>query len=613
MMEGAIVDRPIEAVSRVSERALARLALAAVTALAFAVRFAAFDRVPGNPYYDAAVRSMSLSWHNFFYGAFEPGAQVSIDKAPADLWLQVLSTKLIGFSSVGLRMPEALAGALAVPLLYDLVRRLFGRGAGLASALVLALLPAAVLTARSDTMDSLMMALIVLAAWLLVRGAQDRRSWHVGLAGIVMGLAFNVKLFEALVALPALVLLGAMAADLPLRSRLLHLSDAALGFVMIGLSWVVLASIAPLGERPYPIGSTNGGVWNVAFVFNGLNRAHQAGPATDPPLAEPPGPLRLLGTEGRDFGALIGVLIVPAVILGVLALVERAARRKDARRQGDPSQSRLRRAGATFVAVWLAGSLVTFSAMRLPQVRYLEAMTPAIAAAAGIAVAVLASAARRRVVAALLLAAGAVATSLIAPSIDSHADWVPSVALGSALLTVSVALLHGIPATRRLQPALSVVLAIGALAAILAVPLARTLAIAGSSASSSQLEGRMDPLQLERLSTYLRAHQGTARYEVASTTVTKVAPLIIRDARPVLMLTSYQGRPLLTPAQLEQAVHAGLVRYLLVGRGLCPLGAPPSCQPLLSWARSHSTDVSAEAGLTPGTLAQLHTQSRQRG
>ena len=40
------------------------------------------------------------------------------------------------------------------------------------------------------------------------------------------------------------------------------------------------------------------------------------------------------------------------------------------------------------------------------------------------------------------------------------------------------------------------------------------------------------------LSNYLRAHQGRARYEVASSTVAKAGPLIARDGRPVLMLTS---------------------------------------------------------------------------
>jgi hypothetical protein len=33
-------------------------------------------------YYAAAVRSMSMSWYNFFYAAFDPDATVSIDSSP---------------------------------------------------------------------------------------------------------------------------------------------------------------------------------------------------------------------------------------------------------------------------------------------------------------------------------------------------------------------------------------------------------------------------------------------------------------------------------------------------------------------------------------------------
>ena len=71
----------------------------AVCALAAVIRFTDFDRVYTTPYYDAAVRSMGTSLHDFFYGALEPGGQISIDKTPVDLWLQVLSTKLFGFSA----------------------------------------------------------------------------------------------------------------------------------------------------------------------------------------------------------------------------------------------------------------------------------------------------------------------------------------------------------------------------------------------------------------------------------------------------------------------------------------------------------------------------------
>ena len=69
------------------------LSLLAITILAATLRLWAFASVPTNPFYDAAVRSMSLSWHNFFFGAFEPGGGVAVDKMPADLWLQVATSR----------------------------------------------------------------------------------------------------------------------------------------------------------------------------------------------------------------------------------------------------------------------------------------------------------------------------------------------------------------------------------------------------------------------------------------------------------------------------------------------------------------------------------------
>ena len=65
--------------------------LALITLGAAILRLDKIGAVPPDPFYDAAVRSMTLSWHNFFFGAFEPGASVSIDKPPVDLWLQVAS------------------------------------------------------------------------------------------------------------------------------------------------------------------------------------------------------------------------------------------------------------------------------------------------------------------------------------------------------------------------------------------------------------------------------------------------------------------------------------------------------------------------------------------
>jgi 4-amino-4-deoxy-L-arabinose transferase-like glycosyltransferase len=147
----------------------------AITLGAALLRLVHIGAVPPDPFYDAAVRSMGLSWHNFFFGAFEPGGSVSIDKPPVDLWLQVISVKLLGFNATTLKLPEVLAGTAAVPLLYVLVRRLWNAGAGIAAAAAMAVLPIAVITARSDTMDGVMMLFLVLAALAAVRAAESGR------------------------------------------------------------------------------------------------------------------------------------------------------------------------------------------------------------------------------------------------------------------------------------------------------------------------------------------------------------------------------------------------------------------------------------------------------
>ena len=108
-------------------RALAWPAAAAAIAAAVVLRVTELGRVQPDPFYDAAVRSMGESWHAFFFGALEPGGSVSIDKPPLDLWLQVASTKALGFTTTALLLPEALAGCAAVALLFVLVRSLWGR------------------------------------------------------------------------------------------------------------------------------------------------------------------------------------------------------------------------------------------------------------------------------------------------------------------------------------------------------------------------------------------------------------------------------------------------------------------------------------------------------
>src|SRR6185437_3061387 len=98
-----------------------------------------------------------------------------------DLWLQVASVKALGFSSTTLKIPEALAGTAAVPLLYACVRRLWGVAAAL-------------------------------------------------------GIAFDVKLLESVVALPALAVIACLGLPSPPGRRLAQLAGAGAVYVVVALS-----------------------------------------------------------------------------------------------------------------------------------------------------------------------------------------------------------------------------------------------------------------------------------------------------------------------------------------------------------------------------------------
>ncbi len=217
--------------------------LGLVLMLASVLRLWRIHDVPGNVFYDAAVHSMSSSWHAFFFGALEPSGTISIDKPPVDLWLQVATTRILGFGLVGLHLPEVLGGVLACGLLFGTLRRPFGLTVALLAALMLAVLPVSVLTARSDTMDSVLAALEIAALWLSWRALESGRMYWSVLAAAMMGVAFNVKLGEMLIVLPALALLWLWAAKPGTRVRVALATTTT--FLAVALSWTAIASLTP--------------------------------------------------------------------------------------------------------------------------------------------------------------------------------------------------------------------------------------------------------------------------------------------------------------------------------------------------------------------------------
>jgi len=587
--------------------------LTAILGVAAALRLWSFDLIGGNPFYDAAVRSMSLSWHNLFVGAFDPTAMTAVDKAPLDLWLQVASVKLLGFSSTALRLPELIAGIAAVVLVGDLGRRLFGAPAGLAAAATLAVLPASVLTARSDTMDAVMMALVVLAAWCVVRAAQApaaRVRWMLA-AGAALGLAFNVKLSEALLPLPALLALAWLALGGGLAARVRALTAAGAAFAVVALAWLVALSLAP-GPKPFPIGSTDGSAWNVVFVFDGLARLGLARATSHRPGG---GPLTLFQTGTGALGTLVGTALVAALAAGLAALAVALVKARGARAasaedwnettEPDAELARLARAGAVCVAVWLLVGVAVFSRMVVVYARYLDAIAPAVALALGGGAAALATAARRRRAPAAALALAVAAASAVALAIAPPRPAITAIGFGAAALLAVLAVAGGRVRERAGSRALLALALVG----LLAVPAAAAVSVAGSRGSDGGEPGYMPRYELSALGAYLQGHRHGARYEVATMAAASAGALIERDAQPVLVLTSAYGRPLLTPHALAADVRAGRVRYVLAGGARCVRGQSrerTGCAPVVLWARAHGRDVSRAAGVRGGLLLRLH-------
>jgi 4-amino-4-deoxy-L-arabinose transferase-like glycosyltransferase len=92
-------------------------------------------------YYAAGVRSMSMSWHDFFFAALDPRGTVSLDKLPGAFWVQALSARLFGFSAGAIVAPQVAEGVITVLVLFRAVRRLAGPLAAVTAAAVLALAP----------------------------------------------------------------------------------------------------------------------------------------------------------------------------------------------------------------------------------------------------------------------------------------------------------------------------------------------------------------------------------------------------------------------------------------------------------------------------------------
>lgn len=233
-----------------------------------------------NSYYSAAVLSGTKSWKAFFFGALDSGSFITVDKPPVALWVMGISARIFGFSTWSMMLPQAAAGIAAIGVLFTMVRRAFAGMLGsagaafaaLVAALVMALTPITVAINRDNNPDTILVLLLVLAAWALQRAIElDRLRWLV-VSAVLVGFAFNTKMLQAFLVLPAFALVYLVAAKPRFWRRIGHLLAFGAALAVSAGWWMVTVDLIPAGSRPFIGSSTKNSVWDLVIGYNGLGR-----------------------------------------------------------------------------------------------------------------------------------------------------------------------------------------------------------------------------------------------------------------------------------------------------------------------------------------------------
>lgn len=251
----------------------AGLILISIVSLSAFLHFFKLEHIgDANLYYTAAVESMLGSWHNFFFVAAEPGASVTVDKPPLGLWIEAASAFLFGVNGFAVVLPNILAGLISIPLIYHLVKKYFGTGAGLIAGLVIAITPVSIAAQRNNTMDGMLTFTLILAAWAFLKAAETDKTRFLWLGAVLVGLGFNIKMLQAFLPLPAFYALYFLGAKVGWWRKIVNLVLASLILLVVSLSWAVVVDLIPPKSRPFIGSSTDNSVMELILGHNGLNR-----------------------------------------------------------------------------------------------------------------------------------------------------------------------------------------------------------------------------------------------------------------------------------------------------------------------------------------------------
>lgn len=603
--------------------------------------FGALHNGMANSYYAAAVQAASQDWTAWLFGSLDAANYVSVDKPPLATMLMGLSARLFGFSSFSMLLPSVLAGVGSVWLVYGAVKRQFGFTSAVIAGATLMLTPVAALMFGFNNPDAILTLMLTASGYAFLRSLEGKRPllW-LGLAGLFTGLAFNTKMLQGLMVLPAMAVVYLVFAKPPIVMRFLHVMFAGVITVMSTLWWSVLVWLTPAGSRPW-VGSTNdNNIWSLIFGYNGFGRlfggrgggpgggalpsggiggtttlqtagsttqtmADGAGMMPDgmgggPGGGHGPGGTGFGGQTGifrifnNDFGPNIAWLLVLALAGGGLMLW--ILRKTPRTNRG--------RAAVVFWMLWLLIHIVIFSMTSgVIHPYYVVAMAPAVAALVGIGLPFLWGAYTRRKPYAWLLPLLVGVTAVTTVIILGYAGTMTWLMWTVGLLGIAgmIGLLVNLYAPRRWLQNLAIIAAIAACTlaptvyTLATVNVAHTGSIPTAGPNSTAMQGSNNESSQadSQLVQYLLRNQNGATWLVAVASANESAAIQLTSGQPVMAVGGFNGSDTpLTLEQFKQLVKDGKVNYYAISsRGPGGGGLGGGNNEITTWVKQTGTVV----------------------
>jgi 4-amino-4-deoxy-L-arabinose transferase-like glycosyltransferase len=529
-----------------------------------------------DPYFAAGVRTMTGGGASFWYGAFDSGGFLTVDKPPLAFWLQTVFCWLLGFSNLALILPQALAGVGSVWLLGRLVARRSGESAGLLSALTLALTPICVAADKTNLVDSLLAFVLLCAAWALFGALETGRLRGLLLCAALIGIGVHVKAGAAFAVVPVFGLAYLISGPGKIKTRVAQLVLTLPALLAVSSIWMLAVDSTPPEQRPFIGSSKDNSARYQVFVHYGVRRL--IGPPPSPPV--PPksglynvrmGPLRLFQRELAD--QLFWWL--PLALLGLWRL----GKDKDSR------------ADALVWGGWALAYLASFSFVRdVFHPYYLPPLAIATAALVGIG----AAQAPRWLFCLTglwqvwLLSAYPSWALWLAPLALLGMRWPVLLSLAPLAWCASAAFTWcNSPLVYAGPPRLTTD---GPDPALIATP---------------QLwQGKLTDADRPKLLDFLKKERRGEKFLLAVQSTVPAAPVILRTGEAVMALGGFTGGdPILTPESLAERVRRGEVRFFLLPPQNTAFGHNGA---LMEWVRNHGLLVDPALWRDPGSDLLLY-------